>query len=99
MFLLRVIWAIVRALVSKKADPAAENLALHQHLIVLRRRITGTAIGITIHRTMAPYSLSRCGGSRRIELLVETAQVFAATQRASLPTVRPWTRMEKTTTV
>ncbi len=38
MLLLRVIWAVVRALFSKKADLVAENLALRQQLIVLRRR-------------------------------------------------------------
>ena len=39
MLLLRVIWTVVRALFSKKADLVAENLALRQQLIVLRRRI------------------------------------------------------------
>jgi hypothetical protein len=34
MLLLRVIWAVVRALFSKKADLVAENLALRQQLIV-----------------------------------------------------------------
>ncbi len=38
MLLLRIIWTIVRALFSKKADLVAENLALRQQLIVLRRR-------------------------------------------------------------
>ncbi len=38
MLFLRVIWAVVRALFSKKADLIAENLALRQQLIVLRRR-------------------------------------------------------------
>ncbi len=38
MLLLGVIWAVVRALVSKKADLVAENLALRQQLIVLHRR-------------------------------------------------------------
>ena len=38
MLLLRIIWAAVRALFSKKADLVAENLALRQQLIVLRRR-------------------------------------------------------------
>ncbi len=38
MLFLRVIWAVVRALFSKKADLVAENLALRQQLIVLRRR-------------------------------------------------------------
>ncbi len=31
MIFLRVIWAVVRALVSKKADLVAENLALRHH--------------------------------------------------------------------
>jgi hypothetical protein len=39
MLLLRIIWAVVWALFSKKADLVAENLALRQQLIVLRRRI------------------------------------------------------------
>ncbi len=38
MLLLRIIWAVVRALFSQKADLVAENLALRQQLIVLRRR-------------------------------------------------------------
>jgi hypothetical protein len=38
MLFLRVIWAVVRALFSKKIDLIAENLALRQQLIVLRRR-------------------------------------------------------------
>ncbi len=38
MLFLRVIWAVVRVLISKKADLVAENLALRQQLIVLRRR-------------------------------------------------------------
>ncbi len=38
MLFLRVIWAVVQALFSKKADLIAENLALRQQLIVLRRK-------------------------------------------------------------
>ena len=38
MLLLRLIWAVVRALFTKKADLVAENLALRQQLIVLQRR-------------------------------------------------------------
>jgi transposase InsO family protein len=38
MLRLRVIWAVVRALFSKKADLVAGNLALRQQLVVLRRR-------------------------------------------------------------
>ncbi len=38
MLLLRIIWAVVRALFSKKADLVAENLALRQQLVVLRRK-------------------------------------------------------------
>jgi hypothetical protein len=38
MFLLRLIWAFVRALSAKKADLVAENLALRQQLIVLHRK-------------------------------------------------------------
>jgi transposase InsO family protein len=38
MLLLRVIWAVVRALFSKKADLVAENLALRQQVVVLRRK-------------------------------------------------------------
>jgi transposase InsO family protein len=38
MLLFRVIWAVVRALVSKKADLVAENLALRHQLIVLGRK-------------------------------------------------------------
>jgi transposase InsO family protein len=38
MFLLRLIWAVVRVLFAKRADLVAENLALRQQLIVLRRR-------------------------------------------------------------
>lgn len=34
VFLLRLIWAFVHALFSKKADLVAENLALRQQLIV-----------------------------------------------------------------
>ena len=37
MPLLRVIWAVVRALVSKNANLVAENLAVRQQLIVLRK--------------------------------------------------------------
>ena len=37
MFLLRLVWAVVHALFAKRADLAAENLALRQQLIVLRR--------------------------------------------------------------
>jgi hypothetical protein len=37
MLLLRIIWAVIRALVSKKADLVAENLALRQQLVVLRK--------------------------------------------------------------
>jgi hypothetical protein len=39
MFLLRLIWAVVRALFGKRADLVAENLALRQQLNVLRRKI------------------------------------------------------------
>ena len=38
MFLLRLIWAVVRALLAKRADLVAENLALRQQLIVLHRK-------------------------------------------------------------
>ena len=38
MLLLRVIWAVVRALFSKKANLVAENLALRHQLIVLGRK-------------------------------------------------------------
>ena len=38
MLLLRITWAVVRALFSKKADLVAENLALRQQLVILRRR-------------------------------------------------------------
>jgi transposase InsO family protein len=38
MFLLRLVWAAVRALFAKRADLVAENLALRQQLIVLHRR-------------------------------------------------------------
>ena len=38
MLLLRVIWAVVRSLFSKKAGLVAVNLALRQQLIVLRRK-------------------------------------------------------------
>jgi len=38
MLFLRAIWAVVRALFSKKADLVAENLALRQQLIVLGRK-------------------------------------------------------------
>jgi transposase InsO family protein len=38
MFLLRFIWAVVRAVSVKRADLVAENLALRQQLIVLHRR-------------------------------------------------------------
>jgi hypothetical protein len=37
MFLLRLIWAVVRALFAERADLVAENLALRQQLIVFRR--------------------------------------------------------------
>ena len=39
MFLLRLVWAVVHALFSKKADLVAENLALRQQLIVFRRKV------------------------------------------------------------
>ncbi len=38
MFLLRLIWVLVRALFTKRADLVAENLALRQQLIVLHRK-------------------------------------------------------------
>ena len=38
MFLLRLIWVLVRALFAKRTDLVAENLALRQQLIVLQRR-------------------------------------------------------------
>ncbi len=38
MFLLRLIWAVVHALFTKRADLVAENLALRQQLIVLHRK-------------------------------------------------------------
>ncbi len=38
MFLLRFVWAVVRAVSIKRADLVAENLALRQQLIVLHRR-------------------------------------------------------------
>ncbi len=37
MLLLRVIWAVVRVLFSKKADLAAGNRAVRQQLVVLRK--------------------------------------------------------------
>jgi putative transposase len=37
MFLLRLVWAVVRALFTKRTDLVAENLALRQQLIVFRR--------------------------------------------------------------
>ncbi len=38
MFLLRFIWAVVRAVSVERADLVAENLALRQQLIVLHRK-------------------------------------------------------------
>ncbi len=38
MFLLRFVWAVVRAVSIKRADLVAENLALRQQLVVLHRR-------------------------------------------------------------
>ena len=38
MFLLRLIWAVVRAVFAKRADLVAENLALRQQLIVFHRK-------------------------------------------------------------
>jgi hypothetical protein len=38
MFLLRLIWAVVHALFTKRADLVPENLALRQQLIVLHRK-------------------------------------------------------------
>ena len=38
MLLLRLIWAVVRALFAKSADLVAENLALRQQLIVRHRK-------------------------------------------------------------
>ena len=35
MFLLRLIWAVIRALFAKRTDLVAENLALRQQLIVV----------------------------------------------------------------
>ena len=37
MFLLRLIWAVVRGVSASRADLVAENLALRQQLIVLHR--------------------------------------------------------------
>jgi hypothetical protein len=39
MFLLRLVWAVVRALFARNADLVAENLALRQQLIVFRRKV------------------------------------------------------------
>lgn len=39
MFVLRLVWAVVRTLFAKKADLVAENLALRQQLIVFRRKV------------------------------------------------------------
>ncbi len=38
MFLLRLIWAVVRGVSTRRADLVAENLALRQQLIVLHRK-------------------------------------------------------------
>ena len=38
MFLLRLVWAFVHALLAKKTDLVAENLALRQQLIILHRK-------------------------------------------------------------
>ncbi len=38
MFLLRIVWSVVRCLAAGKADLVAENLALRQQLIVLHRK-------------------------------------------------------------
>ncbi|MCP3998736.1 MAG: transposase family protein [bacterium] len=38
MFLLRIVWSVVRCLAARKADLVAENLALRQQLIVLDRK-------------------------------------------------------------
>ena len=38
MFFLRLIWVFIRALLAKKANLVAENLALRQQLIVLHRK-------------------------------------------------------------
>ncbi len=38
MFLLRLVWAVVRALFVRRADLVAGNLALRQQLIVLHRK-------------------------------------------------------------
>ena len=38
MFLLRLIWAVVRGVSASRADLVAQNLALRQPLIVLRRK-------------------------------------------------------------
>ena len=45
MFLLRLVWAVVRALFAKKADLVAENLALRQQLIVFRRKVGRPRLG------------------------------------------------------
>ena len=39
MFLLRLIWAVVRGVSTRRGDLVAENLALRQQLIVLRRKV------------------------------------------------------------
>ena len=44
MFLLRLIWVLVRALFTKRADLVAENLALRQQLIVLSLPKTPSAL-------------------------------------------------------
>ena len=38
MFLLRLLWAVVRGVSTRRADLVAENLALRQQLIVLHRK-------------------------------------------------------------
>jgi hypothetical protein len=38
MFLLRLVWAVVRGLFVRRADLVAENLALRQQIIVFHRR-------------------------------------------------------------
>ena len=49
MFLLRLLWAVVRGVSTRRANLVAENLALRQQLIVLHRKAK-VAASIVLHR-------------------------------------------------
>jgi len=74
MFLLRLIWAVVRALFAKRADLVAENLALRQQLIVLHRKTKRPRLK-TKDRVFWLWLARSWGGWRESLIVVKPATV------------------------